>query len=221
MEPFSLQRPRFLLIDSHPVMRRGLAAVLDEAFEDPATTGCGSFSEALDFLAVHVVDLVVTDFRIMGETALSFLANLALHPQSARCLIFSALDEIRFGVPCVRAGAFGFLSKSAPLSSVADAVHSILAGRPYFSETLAKSLANRHGPSSPDCPTARLTARELQFFSLIGESLGVSQIAARLGLSVKTVEAHREHIKHKLHLHTSAQVTAAAVRWIDDTSVSI
>lgn len=221
MDPVSLLRSRILFIDPHPVMRRGLAAVFDEAFGSPATTGCASFPEALDFLARRPVDLVITDFRIDGDTALSFLECLALHAQPARCLIFSTLDEVRIGVPCIRAGASGFLPKSAPTDTLIDAVRSILAGRPYLSESLARALANRHGHSSPACPTARLTARELQIFSLFGESLGVSQIANRLGLSVKTIEAHREHIKHKLHLQNSAQVAAAAVRWIDDTFVSI
>jgi DNA-binding NarL/FixJ family response regulator len=68
---------------------------------------------------------------------------------------------------------------------------------------------------------AQLTSREIQVFSLIGQGHTVSQIAPKLGVSVKTVEAHREHIKNKLGHQSSSQVAAAAVRWLDETSVAI
>ena len=97
----------------------------------------------------------------------------------------------------------------------------VLAGNHYASEQLSKALMERRGPESIVSAGTHLTASELRIFTMIGGGMTVSAIAAKLGLSVKTIEAHREHIKNKLGHQNAAQVTAAAVRWLDDTSVSI
>jgi DNA-binding NarL/FixJ family response regulator len=104
---------------------------------------------------------------------------------------------------------------------VVDATRAILAGRSFISEPLARTLAHGSPPQDNVLSVCTLSPRELEIFTHIGGCLTVSQIAARLGLSVKTVEAHREHIKNKLALQTSTQVAAAAVRWIDTSSISI
>ena len=210
---------RILIIESHPVVTVGLAATLGPVLVNAEITARGNFADAIDHLAAHPVDLIISDFRIAAITVLSLLEKLGNGNGPARCLIFSALDEIQIGVPCIRAGASGFLSKSAPLAALPDAAHTILAGRHFLSERLAKALLN--GSAAASSPASQLSARELQVFSLIGAGHAVSQIADRLALSVKTVESHREHIKNKLALQNSAQVTAAAIRWCDETSVSI
>jgi DNA-binding NarL/FixJ family response regulator len=212
--------PRILVIDPHPVVRRGVVSILTPAYENTKIIGCGNFTDALQYLGKQHIDLVVSDFRIDGDTALSFLEKLPSAKPGTRCLIFSALDEVQIGYPCIRAGASGFVSKTSPIPDLVEAVRTVLLGRHYVSERLAKALMNGNG-SQPSSPGTYLTPRELQIFSLIGVSLSVSSIAAKLGLSVKTVEAHRENIKNKLGHPTAAHLAAAAVRWLDDTSVVI
>jgi DNA-binding NarL/FixJ family response regulator len=198
-----------------------MVSALAPAFEDTKITGSGNFPDALDYVGNHHIDLVVSDFRIDGDTALSFLEKLGSAQSRTRCLIFSALDEIQIGYPCIRAGACGFVGKSSPIAQIVEAARTVLAGRHYVSDRLAKALMNGHGSQPSASPGTHLTPRELQIFSLIGESIPVSMIAARLGVSVKTVEAHRDHIKNKLGHPTAAHLAAAAVRWLDDTSVAI
>lgn len=213
--------PRILVIDPHPVVRRGMVSALAPAFEDTKITGSGNFPDALGYIETHRIDLVVSDFRIDGDTALSFLEKLGGTQSRTRCLIFSALDEIQIGYPCLRAGASGFIGKSSPIAQIVEAARTVLDGRHYVSDRLAKALMNGHGSQPSSSPGTHLTPRELQIFSLIGESHSVSTIAAKLGLSVKTVEAHRENIKNKLGHPTAAHLAAAAVRWLDDSSVAI
>lgn len=210
-----------LVIDSLPIVRDGIVAVLSAALPEVSLASSGSFPEALDHIASTPIDLVITEFRVHGDTALTFLEKLKEERSTTRFVILSSLDEIRTGHLCIRAGASGFVKKSSPTSIVVEAVRSILAGRSFISEPLARALADGNLPHDITLRVSSLSPRELEIFTHIGGCLSVSQIAARLGLSVKTVEAHREHIKNKLALQTSSQVVAAAVRWIDESIPSI
>jgi len=168
----------------------------------------------------HAFDLVVSDFRISGETVLTFLDRLRAVPGNMRCLVYSGADEMQVGYPCIRAGASGFVSKSAPVERVVEAAKTVLDGRQYVSQPLSRILMNhrnRHQPASGP----QLSHRELEIFSLLGTGMSVSEIAKRLGISVKTVETHRENIKNKLGCTSAAQVMVAAARWLDEASVSI
>jgi DNA-binding NarL/FixJ family response regulator len=210
-----------LVIEPHPILREGIVAVLAHALVGAFITGVASFPDAITFIESHPVDLVLTDFRAQGDTVLSLLKQLGTDEFHTRCLILSAGDEIQIGYPCIRAGASGFVAKTSTVADVVIAVQTVLAGRHHVSEHLSHALMAGHGPDPESSPGTHLTSRELQIFSKIGQGMAVSAIAAKLGLSVRTVEAHREHIKNKLGHQSASQVTAAAVRWLDDTSVSI
>ncbi|MEO8615171.1 MAG: response regulator transcription factor [Luteolibacter sp.] len=207
-----------LIIDPYPIIREGMACVLS-GLDGVSVDVSSDFPEALDRLRARGAELVITDFRIRGDNVLSFLRELPVVCSRTRCLIVSALDEIQIGCPTILAGASGFITKSEPVAKVLDAVRMILAGNSYCSERLSRALMSQQSHGMHTIPGVHLTGRELQIFSLFGECLPVSAIAARLGVSVKTIEAHRENIKNKLSYQNSAQVIAAAVRWLDDSFV--
>ncbi len=216
-----LYESKILIIEQQPIVREGIVAVLSTIMAGIEILGVGSFSDALLCIENNPIHLAICDFLIQGDTALSFLQKIKNAQHMTRCLILSALDEIQVGYPCIRAGASGFVGKSSPVTQVAVAAQTILAGRHYASERLSQALMEGSESRLKSSASARLTSRELQIFSLIGECHTVSQIAAKLCLSVKTVEAHREHIKNKLGHQNASQVTAAAVRWLDNTAVAI
>lgn len=213
--------PQFLLIDPHPVLRQGLVSILSDAFPNARTTGMGDFTDALARLNTHPVDLVIAEFQINGDSILPLLGKATTAERSNRFLIYTDHEEILAGIPSVRAGASGVLSKRSPIPHLLEAVRTLLAGRSFLSESLAHALANGRHPPDGSTAVSSLSRRELEIFSLIGQCLTVSQIATRLGLSVKTIEAHREHIKNKLSLQTASQVVAAAIRWTDQSAPSI
>jgi DNA-binding NarL/FixJ family response regulator len=208
-------------MDSHPVMRVGVVTLLSEVMKCEIHAEKGGFRDAAARILKDRVDLVIADFIIHGESALPFLETLDKTASGTRCLIYSAMDEVQVGYPCMRAGASGYISKSAPADKLVLAAKTILEGRHYVSENLSKVLMGKDDSKRKDSVGALLSSRELQVFSLIGAGMVVSQIAARLGISVKTVEAHRENIKNKLGCGNAAQVVAAAARWLDETSVTI
>lgn len=213
--------PRVLVMDSHPVMRDGVVMLLSGAMKCSVSAEGGGFSAAAERFRKERIDLVIADFIIHGESALSFLETLGKTANGTRCLIYSAMDEVQVGYPCMRAGASGYVSKSAPADKLVMAAKTVLEGRHYVSENLSKALMGQDHPRRKDSVATQLSSRELQVFSLIGAGMVVSQIAARLGISVKTVEAHRENIKNKLGCCNACQVVAAAARWLDETSVAI
>jgi DNA-binding NarL/FixJ family response regulator len=217
----SVTAPHILVIEPHPIIREGIVAVLSRALSKAAVTGVGTFPNAIQHIENEAVDLVVTEFRVLGDTALSLLKALKHGDSATRCLILSASDEIQAGYPCVRAGASGFVGKSAPVPQIIEAIRIVLSGHNYLSERLSRALVDAKGTAAQSATSSRLTPRELQIFSHIGEGMTVAMIAAKLGVSVKTVETHRENIKNKLGLHNAAQVAAAAVRWLDGSSYSI
>ena len=211
---------RILVIDAHPIIRDGLANLLAPSLKSNSFTGCGGFAEAWNMIKRSSFDLVVSDFRILGETVISLLQQMDKSPSKSPCLIYSGGDELQVGYPCMRAGAAGFVSKKAPVQHVVKAAEPVLDGRQYVSSSLARLLMNQQDSQQPTAGT-HLSRREMEVFSMIGSGMVVSQIAKRLGISVKTVETHRENIKNKLGCTNASQVVAAAVRWLDETSVSI
>jgi DNA-binding NarL/FixJ family response regulator len=213
--------PRILVVDSHPLIREGLESLLMSALGEARVSGCGAFPEALRQMESNTFDLVISEFRVLGDTLLAFLDQLRASSSRTRCLIYSGGDETQIGYPCMLAGASGFVSKTEPLERVVEAARTVLDGRQYISESLARLLMRQNGSEMKPSAGIHLSRRELEVFSMIGTGLPVSKIAERLGISVKTVEAHRENIKNKLGFSNSAQVLAAAVLWTDETSVLI
>ena len=212
---------RILVIDTQPIMREGLVHFLTRSLDCVTVTASGNFPEAHARLRMETVDLVISDFRVAGETVVSFLGALRAEQCGSRCLVISDLNELEAGSLCLRAGACGFVKRSAPVEEIVNAVRQVFAGMTYFSEKLSRMLVS-HPSRNMQYPSAmRLTGRELQIFTHLGEGLAVSTIAASLGISVKTVETHRENIKNKLGLQTAALVTLAAARWLDDTHMAI
>jgi DNA-binding NarL/FixJ family response regulator len=218
--------PRILVLDSHPVIREGLIWHLSSTLGATVNAAPGGFEDGLRRIEASPHELVISDFQVNGGTALSFLERLGKLRGAPRCLIFSAHDEMQVGYPCIRAGASGFVAKDAPLETLKEAVTVVLKGRHFLSANLSKALMNGAGKGEPGmngarCAVSQLSDRELEVFTLIGGGMKVAQIAERLGVSKKTVEAHRDHIKNKLGCDNSSQVLAAAVRWLDASNVVI
>lgn len=209
--------PRLLLIDPHPVVSRGVIDILNQEWPDLESLVALDFEAARGFLNDSRPSLVMSEFRIGESTVMEVLPIIQNTRPATRLLVFSSQDEIRCGIPSIRAGASGFLPKSASHEELVAACQALLGGRPWISEPLAQAMANGFNSHSP--PTVRFTARESEIFNHLGQGLTCSEIAARLSLSVKTIETHRENIKTKLGLQTASQVTAAASRWMHDFSI--
>lgn len=210
-------KARIVIVDDHPIVRHGLARLIDG---EPDLHVCASAStpaEALDAVRREKPDLALVDLALGEESGLELIKSLrALRPE-LRVLVISMHDEVHYADRVLRAGALGYIMKQEPAEQMIAAIHQVLAGNIYLSEPMAVSLLNRmvgeKKRAEGESPLDRLSDRELQVLEYIGKGFGTREIAEKLHLSVKTVENYREHLKTKLKLRTSTELVRYAVRW--------
>jgi DNA-binding NarL/FixJ family response regulator len=136
--------------------------------------------------------------------------------QGLKLLVLSMHDESMFAERALRAGALGYVSKQEASRTIVQAVRTVLAGKMYLSPNMTELVVQRAFVAGGDLsrpPVDRLTEREREVFELIGQGLSSRQVAVKLEVSPKTIETHREHIKEKLELTTSTELTKYAVQW--------
>ena len=207
---------QILIVDDHPIVRHGLAQLIND---EAGLNVCGSAAspaETLELLKRSLPDLVIVDLSLGDESGLDLVKTLHNEYPDLPVLVLSMHDEAYYADRVLRAGAMGYIMKQEAAEQMISAIQQVLAGKVYLSESMAASMLTRFVGRTVirgGTPVDHLTDRELQVLGLIGKGLGTRQIASKLHLSVKTVENHREHIKAKLKLRSSAELVRYAVRW--------
>jgi DNA-binding NarL/FixJ family response regulator len=214
----SLLVNRILLIDDHPIMRHGLAQLLRAEEGLQVCAEAGSARDGLAFIEKATPDLVILDLTLPDKHGLELLKDIqALHP-GLRCLILSMHDESLYAERALRAGARGYIMKEAAADHLVTAVRKILSGGIYVSDGMAsrmiEQLSGLRGKAGA-AGVENLTDRELEVLTLIGQGSATKLIAERLGISARTVEAHRAHIKDKLGLTDGPALVKYAVQWVE------
>lgn len=215
--PEASGRRRLLLIDDHPIMRHGLAQLVADEEGLEVCGQAGSAREGLERIAQCRPDLVVIDLTLPDRNGLELLKDIqALHP-GTRCLVLSMHDEAIYAERALRAGARGYLMKEVAAEQFIHAVQKVLSGGLYLSEAMAGRMLEQAvtGRGRPGTGMDQLTDRELEVLELIGSGRATKNIAAQMGISTRTVEAHRAHIKEKLGLSDGAELVRHAVQWVE------
>ncbi len=210
----SVKRHRILLVDDHPIVREGLVARID-AQDDMIVCGEAENAEqALDAVQRCSPDLVITDLSLTGRPGLELIKDLDRRFPSLPTLVLSIHDENLWAERVLRAGAKGYVMKAQATEKVMDAIRRVLAGGVWLSDSISSSLLGkltRGRQRTSDSPVSQLSDRELEIFHMIGRGLSPREIAAQLFVSVKTVDVHRDHMKEKLGLRSSADLLRYAV----------
>jgi DNA-binding NarL/FixJ family response regulator len=206
---------RIFIVDDHPIVRQGLAKLLDS---EPDLVVCGGAEDAagaLDQLPAARPDLLVVDLSLKDSLGFDLIGQLRDRDPRVRVLVWSMLDEVAFAERALRAGALGFVSKQDPVESVIVAIRRVLNGEIYVSPRLSDQLFSRRGALAvgPQDTIGSLSNRELEVLEFLGRGRTTQQIANRLGLSPKTVESYREKLKTKLGLKNSAELMRRAIEW--------
>ena len=207
---------QILIVDDHPIVRHGLAQLINDEDGLHVCAAAANVSEALEALKSSRPDLVIADLSLGDESGLDLVKTLKTEYPDLPVLVLSMHDEAYYADRVLRAGAMGFIMKQEAAEQMISAIHQVLSGKVYLSESMAASMLTRlvgREVVRGGTPVDPLTDRELQVLQLIGKGLGTRQIAEKLHLSIKTVENHREHIKAKLKLRTSSELVRYAVRW--------
>jgi DNA-binding NarL/FixJ family response regulator len=207
---------RVLLIDDHPIVRQGLALLIDREADLSVCGEAEGAHSAYDAIATLRPDIVLLDISLSGPDGLDVLKEIRMKTGSLPVLILSMHDESIYAERAMRAGANGYIMKQEATEKVLVAIRRILQGGVYLSDRLTNTMLQQfvHGTPTPKTsPLVNLTDRELEVFRLIGEGHGTRQIADELHLSVKTIESYQAHIKEKLSLRNARELVQHAIEW--------
>ena len=208
---------RLVLVDDHPIMRHGLAQLIRAEDGLDVIGEAGSAREGLEVVGRLKPDLAVIDLTLPDKNGLELVKDIrALHPVT-QCIVLSMHDETLYGERALRAGARGYVMKEEAADHLVTAIHKVISGGLYVSETLnARMLEQVTGVSRAKATGMdALTDRELEILTLIGKGVATKIIAAQLSISARTVEAHRAHIKEKLGMTDGAALVRYAVQWVE------
>jgi DNA-binding NarL/FixJ family response regulator len=212
----TIAETRVLIVDDHPYMRRGLAQTINDQPGLEVVGEAGSLAEAVKIMETSSPHLAVVDISLGAESGIELIQVLREKWPATKVLVSSMHDETLFAERALRAGALGFVNKGEPPDVFVTALKRVMSGQIYLSERMTKRmlgqvLADKDANRSP---IETLSNRELEVFEMIGKGLSTKQIAGRLGLSPKTIETYREHIKQKLKLSNATELTRNAVQWV-------
>ncbi|GGK01055.1 DNA-binding response regulator [Pilimelia anulata] len=205
---------RVMVVDDHPMWREGVARDLAEAgFAVVAASGEGG--QAVRLAPAARPDVVVLDLQLPDIGGVEVIRGLATAAPAARVLMLSASGEQQDVLDAVKAGATGYLLKSASTAEFVEAVRATAAGRAVFTPGLAGLVLGEYrrlaGGAPGGLPAPRLTDRETEVLRLVAKGLSYKQIADRLTLSHRTVQNHVQNTLSKLHLHNRVQLTRYAI----------
>ncbi|HVU38826.1 MAG TPA: response regulator transcription factor [Opitutales bacterium] len=216
--PSAPRKKRILLVDDHPMLRAGLAALINKQPDLEVCAEAEDAAKALQATLHAVPDLVVTDLTMPGRGGLEFIKDVHAQHSDLPVLVVSMHDETLYAERALRAGARGYLMKEAGGEKLLAAIRHVLSGQVYVSERLSAqlldSMTSRH-PRGSSSPIEKLSDREFQVFQLIGQGRNTREIAQQLHLSPKTVDVHRANIKDKLGLLDATALVRHAVRWVE------
>lgn len=208
---------RIVIVDDHPLVREGLAMRISAK---PDLEVCGEAAteqEGFALVKQFSPDLVIVDIFLKSGHGIELIKRIKARHPKVKMLVVSGYDESLYAERSFRAGALGYLNKQETNEKVIDAIRTVLDGGRYLSPKMAEQLIGRaigRGEPLEDDPIHSLSNRELEVFQLIGEGRPTGTIAARLHISVHTVDSHRDKIRRKLNLKNGAELAQRAVQWV-------
>ena len=211
-------RKRVLIVDDHPMMRTGLAQLIDNEKDLKVCAEADNAREAMDIAVGQALDLILLDISLPDKNGLELIKDIRALKPALPILVVSMHDESLYAERVLRAGGRGYIMKQEGGKKLLQAMRQVLGGQIYVSEKMSagilESFSGRHAEGAIS-PVQQLSDREFEVFQLIGQGESTREIAAHLHLSVKTVEVHRLNIKKKLKLQTATDLVRHAVRWLE------
>jgi len=204
-----------MVADDHAVVRRGLVMVLDAQPDLEVVAEAADGAEALELAAAHAIDLAVLDVAMPRMTGLQAARELSHRHPEMRLLMLSMYDDEQYLYEALKAGASGYVLKSAADRDLVEACRAAMRGEPFLypaavtaliADFLARAQAGESAAPEP------LTPRELEVVKLIAEAWTSDAIALELGISRRTVDRHRENILAKLGMRDRVELTRYAIR---------
>ena len=198
---------QILIVDDHSIVRQGLRRILDEERGMKVVEEAANGVEALKILRTAKMDVILLDISMPEKNGFDTLKQIVEGESGAKVLILSMYPEDQYAVRLMKAGASGYMTKDTAPEQLVEAIRKVVAGKKHISPSLAELLLQECGTDSAKPSHELLSDREYQVLRLLGSGKQVSDVAATLSLSVKTISTYRAHILEKMKLKNNAELT--------------
>ena len=203
---------RFLVVDDHAVVRRGVRELLADAFPDCEVVEVATGEDAVRTFEEGTWNLVVLDLEMPGRGGLDALKGMRGHQPQVPVLVFSAHAEDQYAIRALRAGARGYVTKQGAPDELVLAARKLISGTPYVSASLAEHLASMLTRSPERPPHEALSDREMQVFRMLASGKSVKDIGGELDLSDTTISTYRARVLEKMNMRSNAELMRYALR---------
>jgi DNA-binding NarL/FixJ family response regulator len=210
-------KTKVLLVDDHPILRQGLARLINAEADLVVCGEAEDAAKAFDLVGTLSPEVALIDISLKNSNGIELIKNIKARFPTLPILVLSMHDESLYAERALRAGALGYIMKEEASEQVLVGIRKVLVGEIFLSERMKSKMLQQMASGRSKVvasPIELLTDRELEVFRLIGEGRSTRQIAGQLHLSVRTVEAYREYIKAKLNLKNSTELIQHAFHWV-------
>ena len=210
-----------VIVEDHTLMRAGLIQLVNSQNDLNVIGEAADAASGLATVLQLEPDLVIVDITLPGRNGLELIKDIRAKLPNQAILVISMHDETLYAERSLKAGARGYIMKDSDRHSFIQAIRSVVQGGFYVSEKMSGEVMSAVAAGSQRLKSSlsRLSDREFEVFELLGQGLGTNEIAHRLGISPKTVEVHRAHIREKLEMPTGAAVVRYSVRWTESRNL--
>jgi DNA-binding NarL/FixJ family response regulator len=204
-------RKRLLIADDHVMFREGLRQVLERSGEFEVVGEAGSAAETMQAVRAQGVDILLLDLSMPGRSGIDLVRQVKAARPELPILVLSMHAEDQYAVRVLAAGASAYLTKGSRAEVLLQALRRLAAGGRYIGDTVAELLAQQVRPSADRPAHGQLSDREFQILHALVEGESVSELAARLHLSVKTISTHKTHVLRKLNCNNLPELVRYAM----------
>jgi DNA-binding NarL/FixJ family response regulator len=208
---------KIYILDDHPIVIEGLKKVVDQQEDMTCVGASDDANTAMSQITKLKPDVIILDITLKDRSGVELIKKIRTTVTTAQVLVYSMHEENVYAERCLRAGAMGYLMKGEGSTRVIQGLRQILSGSFCFSANLIGSIVSGGGPrtGSRGEPGRLLSDRQLEVFEMVGRGFDSHEIAEKLQLSAKTVDAHKANIRQKLGLASARELLMEAVRWVE------
>jgi DNA-binding NarL/FixJ family response regulator len=214
------EQTKIVIVDDHPFVREGLKQLLAGQSDFSLVAEASNVSDARTAIAGQKPDVAVVDLALGTDDGVDLVRWVRQEYPDVRVLVLSMQDEALYAERLLRLGVSGYVMKNVAGTDFLGALRKVARGQRHVSaamgERLLSQVAKGRTPGTDEDPVGALTDRELEVFRLIGAGISTREISQRLDLSMKTVDAHRRHMREKLNLRSTSELIRYATRWVSD-----
>ncbi|HYC70083.1 MAG TPA: response regulator transcription factor [Opitutaceae bacterium] len=208
---------QILLVDDHPITRQGVAVLINQEHDLEVIGEVDNAPAAIAFLQKTPCSLAIIDITLKTTNGVELMKHIRALAPDMPVLVMSMHDEGLYAERAMRAGARGYIMKQEASNKILTAIRTVLSGELYLSDKMKERMLHRFVNNRKEkvgFSMDSLSDREMEVFQLIGNGYSTRQIAAKLNLSVKTIDSYREHLKLKLPLEAGKDLVRYAIQWM-------